>query len=77
MGMSDNHTKSQKRNGGGREWASQVPDLNFEIYDLGPKQPFLLKTAIERAANGQMKGNSGNYTHAARLPRAEGPSSAL
>ena len=34
---------------------------------------FLPKTALEPAENGQMKGNSGYFTHAARLPRAEGP----
>ena len=38
---------------------------------------FLPKTALELAKHGQMKGNSGYSTHAARLPRAEGPSRAL
>ena len=35
---------------------------------------FLPKTALEPARNGQMEGNSGYSTHAARLPSAEGPS---
>ena len=34
---------------------------------------FLWKTALEPAKNGLIKGNSGYSTHAARLPRAEGP----
>ena len=38
---------------------------------------FLPKTALEPTKNGQMKGNSGYSTHAARLPRAEGPFRAL
>ena len=32
---------SQKLNGGGRERVSQVADLSFKNYSLGPKQPFL------------------------------------
>ena len=45
---------SKKLNGGGRERASQVPDLHFKICNLGPKSAFffypkppknLLKTA--------------------------------
>ena len=70
---------SQKLNGGGGEQASQVPDLHFKICNLGPKPAFffLPKTALEPAKNGQMKGNSGYSTHAARLPCAEGPSRAL
>ena len=32
---------SQKLNGGGREWVSQVADLSFKNCSLGPKQPFL------------------------------------
>ena len=47
---------SQKLNGGGRERASQVPDLHFKICNLGPKSAFLLpKIALEPAENGQMK----------------------
>ena len=69
---------SQKLNGGGRERASQVLDLHFKICNLGPKSAFFLpKTTLEPAENNQMKGNGGYSTHAARLPRAEGPSRAL
>ena len=32
---------SQKLNGGGQERVSQVADLSFKNYSLGPKQPFL------------------------------------
>ena len=81
MGVRDNHTKYEKRkvNGGGRERALQVLDLHFKICILGPKSAFffLPKTALEPAENGQMKGNSGYSTHAARFPCAEGPSRAL
>ena len=69
---------SRKLNGGGRERVSQVPDLHFKICNLVPKSAFFLpKSALEPAENGQMKGNSGYSTHAARLPCAEGPSRAL
>ena len=62
---------SRELNGGGRERASQVPDLHFRNCNLGPKSAFFLpKTALEPAENGQMKGNSGYSTRAARLPRA-------
>ena len=42
---------SQKLNGGGRERASQAPDLHFKICNLGPKSAFFLlpKTALEHA----------------------------
>ena len=70
---------SQKFNGGGREWVSQVPDLHFKICNLGPKSPFFLlpKTTLEPAENGEMKGNIAYSTHAARFPHAKGPSMAL
>ena len=70
---------SQKLNGGGRERASQVLYLHFKICNVGQKSAFffLPKTALEATKNGQMKRNSGHSTHAARLPRAEGPSRAL
>ena len=70
---------SQKLNSGGREWASQVPDLHIKICNLGPKAAFFFpKTALEPAENGQMKGNSGYFTHAApMLPHAKEPSRAL
>ena len=76
MGVRDNHTKYEpKLNSGGRKWVSQLPDLHFKICNLGPKSAFFLpKPALEPAENGQMKGNSGYSTHAARLSRAEGPS---
>ena len=48
---------SQKLNGGGREQASQVPDLHFKICNLGPKSAFFLpNTALEPVENSQMKG---------------------
>ena len=63
---------SQKLNGGVREWASQVLDHQFKICNLVPKSAlFLPKAALEPAENGQMKGNSGYSTHAARLPRTQ------
>ena len=69
---------SQKVNGGGRERALQVPELHFKICNVGPKSAFFLrKAALKPAENGQMKGNSGYSTRAARLPRAKGPSRAL
>ena len=69
---------SEKLNGGGQERASQVPDLHFKICYLGPKSAlFLPKTTLEPAENGQMKGNSGYSTHAARLACAEQPSRAV
>ena len=68
---------SQKLNGGGRERASQVPDLHFNTCNLGAKSAFFLPKTLEPTENSQMKGNSGYSTHAARLPRAEGPSRAL
>ena len=41
MGVRDNHTKYElKFSGGGRERASQVPDLHFKICNLGPKSAF-------------------------------------
>ena len=74
-GVQVGQSMSQKLNGGGRERASQVPDLRFKICNLGPKSAFFLpKTALEPAENGQMKGNSGYSTRAARLPCAGGPS---
>ena len=69
---------SQKLNSGFRERVSQKPDLHFKIYNLGPKSAcFLPKSVLEPADMGQMKGNTGFSTHAARLPCAEGPSRAL
>ena len=71
---------SQKLNSGGRERASQVPDLHFKNLQFRAKISlfffFLPKTALEPAENGQ-SGHSGYSTHTARLHRAEGPSRAL
>ena len=76
--MATTQNMSQKLNAGGRERASQVPDLHFKICNLGPKSAFFMpKTALEPDRNGQMKGNSGYSTHAAKLLCAEGPSRAL
>ena len=55
MGVRDTHTKYELETQRGRPGgASQVPDLNFEICNLGPKSSFFLpKTALEPAKNGQ------------------------
>ena len=76
MGVRDNHTKYEhetQRWRPGTALASAGPpfqNLQFRA-KIGR---FLPKTALEPAENGQMKGNSGYSTHAARLPRAEGTS---
>ena len=56
MGVRDDHTKYEpETHRGGRERASQVPDLHFKICNLGPKSAFFLpKPAPEPAKNGQM-----------------------
>ena len=64
---------SQKLNDGGRERVSPFQNLQFRA----KISLFLPKTPLELAKNGQMKGNGGYSTHAARLPHAEGPSRAL
>ena len=52
--------------------------LHFKMCNFGLKSAcFLPKTALAPAENGQMKGNSGYSTHAARLPHAKEPSRAL
>ena len=73
MGVRDNHTKYEPKT---QRWrpgtgvASAGPP--FQNLQFRAKiSLFLRKTALERAENGQMKGNSGYSTHAARLPRAE------
>ena len=79
MGVRDNHTKYEQETQ--RWWpgtgvASAGPP--FQNLQFRPKiSLFLPKTTLEPAENGQMKGNSGYSTHAARLPCAEGPSRAL
>ena len=41
MGVRDNHTMYEpETHAGGREWASQVPDVHFKICNLGPKSAF-------------------------------------
>ena len=79
MGVRDNHTKYEpetQRWRPGTGVASAGPP--FENVQFRAKiSLFLPKTALEAAENGQKKGNSGYSTHAARLPRAEGPSRAL
>ena len=79
MDVRDNHTKYEQET---QRWrpgtgvASAGPP--FQNLQFRAKiSLFLPKTALEPAENGQMKGNSGYSTHAARLPRAERPSRAL
>ena len=79
MGVRDNHTTHEQeiqwwRPGKGVASAGP-PFRNLQF--RAKISLFLAQTAIENVANGQMKGNSGYSTHAARLPRAEGPSRAL
>ena len=79
MGVRDNHTKYEpetQRWRPGTGVTSAGPP--FQNPQFGAKiSLFLPKTALEPAKNGQMKGNSGYSTHAARLPYAEGTSRAL
>ena len=79
MGVRDNHTKyepeTQRWRPGTGVTSAGPPFQNLQF--RAKISPFLLKTATEPVENGQMKGNSGYSTHAARLPRAEGPSRAL
>ena len=79
MGVRDNHTKYEPKT---QRWrpgtgvASAGPP--FQNLQFRAKiSLFLPKTALELAENGRMKGNSGYSTHAARFPRAEGPSRSL
>ena len=79
MGMRDNHTKYEpktQRWRAGTSVASGRPPLR-NLHFRAKISLFLPKTTLEPAENGQLKGNSGYSTHAARLPRAEGPSRAL
>ena len=80
MGVRDNHTKYEpkiQRWWPGTGVASAGPPLQNLQFRAKISLPPQKKTALERAENGQMKGNSGYTTHAARLPCAEGPSRAL
>ena len=75
----DNHTKYEletQRWRPGTGVASAGPPLQ-NLQFRAKISLFLPKTAQEPTKNGQKKGNSGYSTHAARLPRADGPSRAL
>ena len=79
MGVRDNHTKYEPET---QRWQSRTGDASagppFQNLQFRAKiSLFLPKTALKHAENGQMEGNSGYSTHAARLPCAEGPSRAL
>ena len=79
MGVKDNHTKYEPET---QRWRPGTGVANtgppFQNLQFRAKiSLFLPKTTQEADENGQMKGNSGYYTHAARLPCAEGPSRAL
>ena len=79
MGVRDNHKKyepeTQRWQPGTGVASAGLPFQNLQF--RAKISLFLPKTALEPAINGQMKGNSGYSTHAAGLPRAEGPSRAL
>ena len=64
---------SRKLNGGLRSDGPPLQKLQFRA----KMSLFLRQSALEPAENSQMNDNSGYYTHAARLPRAEGPCRAL
>ena len=80
MGVRDNHTKYEPEN---QRWrpgtgvASAGPPFQNLQFRAKISLFFLPKTILEPAETGQKKGNSGYSTHAATLPRAEGPSRAL
>ena len=79
MGVRDNRTKYEpkiQRWRPGTGVASAGPPFG-NLPFRAKISLFLPKTALEPVENGQMKGNNGYSTHAARLPRAEGPSRAL
>ena len=73
MGVRDNHYELEtQRWRPGTGVASAGPP--FQNLQFRPKiSLFSLKTALEPAESGQMKGNSGYSTHAAGLPRAKRP----
>ena len=79
MGVRDNHTKyepkTQRWQPGTGVTSASPPFQNLQF--RAKISLFLPKAALEPAKNGQMKGNGGYSTHAAGLPRAEGPSRAL
>ena len=75
MGVRDNHTTYEPET---QQWwprtgvASARPP--FQNLPFRAKISLFFCPKPQPAENGQMKGNSGYSTHAARLPRAEGPS---
>ena len=76
VGVRDNHTKYEletQRWRPGMGVASTGPPFQNLQFRAKISLFFLPETALEPAENGQMKGKSGYPTHAARLPRAEGP----
>ena len=78
MGVRDNHTKYEPET---QPWQSGMGVTSagspFQNMQFRAKMgPFLPKTTLQPAETGQMKGNSGYCTHAARLPHAKGPSRA-
>ena len=77
MGMSDKHTNYDPKN---QRWrpATGVASAGPPFQNLQFKAKvslFLPKTGPEPAENGQKKGISSYSTHAAKLHRAESPSS--
>ena len=74
MGVRDNHTKykpeTQQWRPGTGVASTRPPFQNLQF--RAKISLFLPKSALEPAESGQMKGNSGYSTHAARLPCAEG-----
>ena len=79
MGVRDNHTKYEPETQWWRPGTSVAgAGPRFQNLQFRAKiNLFSPKIALELAENGQMKGNSGYYTHAARLPRTKGPFRAL
>ena len=79
MGVRDNHTNYEPET---QRWRSGTGVISagppFQNLQFRAKiSLFLPKTNRQPAESGQMKGNSGYSTHAARLPHAKGPSRAL
>ena len=79
MDVRDNHTKyepeTQRWRPGTGVASARPPFQNVQF--RAKISLFLPKTTLEPAENGQMKGNSGYSTYAARLPHAAWPSRAL
>ena len=78
MRVRDNHTKYERETQRWRPGTVASAGPPFQNLQFRAKiSLFLPQTALEPAQNGQLKGNSGYPTHAARLHRAEVPSRAL